>query len=156
MREFKHKSTKRYGHNSGFSCCFRQPLATHSHCSLLHGYALSFELTFGTNQLDDKNWCYDFGGLKKVKAFLESAFDHTLAVDKDDPNLNDFIALQQKGLADVRIMPGVGCEKFAQFVLENVEIILDLTDPDSRVRLLQVQVWEHEGNSATYTNPRIL
>ena len=153
--QFKHRSTKRYGHNSGFSCCFRQPNATHSHCSLLHGYALSFELVFGTESLDDKNWVQDFGGLKEVKKFLEAAFDHTLAIDEDDPNLNDFMVLQRKGLADVRILPGVGCEKFAEFVFENVERILELGDSNSRVQLISVQCWEHEANSALFINPRI-
>ena len=34
------RSTKTYGHEEGLSCCFRQWRATHSHCRLLHGYAL--------------------------------------------------------------------------------------------------------------------
>ena len=33
----KHKSTKTYGNDRGFSCAFRQALAD-SHCSLIHGY----------------------------------------------------------------------------------------------------------------------
>ena len=42
------RSTKTYGHEEGLSCCFRQWRATHSHCRLLHGYALSFRLTFAS------------------------------------------------------------------------------------------------------------
>ena len=68
MRNFKYYSTKTYGHEEGLSCMFRQPLATHSHCSLLHGYALSFSFKFGCDGLDDKNWVVDFGNLKELKA----------------------------------------------------------------------------------------
>ena len=68
MRNYKYYSTKTYGHEEGLSCMFRQPLATHSHCSLLHGYALSFSFKFGCNHLDDKNWVVDFGDLKDLKA----------------------------------------------------------------------------------------
>ena len=56
-------STKTYGHETGLSCAFRQPNATHSHCSLLHGYALSFKFVFGAQELDNKNWAVDFGDL---------------------------------------------------------------------------------------------
>ena len=74
MRDYKYYSTKTYGHEEGLSCMFRQPLATHSHCSLLHGYALSFSFKFGCNHLDDKNWVVDFGDLKDLKAWLKDSF----------------------------------------------------------------------------------
>ena len=59
-----HYSTKTYGHEEGLSAVFRQPNATHSHCSLLHGYSLGFRLVFSAEVLDDKNWVVDFGGLR--------------------------------------------------------------------------------------------
>ena len=64
-------STKTYGHNIGLACVFRQPNADHSHCHLLHGYSLQFKFTFGCNDLDNKNWAVDFGGLKPLKKWLE-------------------------------------------------------------------------------------
>ena len=114
MRDYKYYSTKTYGHEEGLSCMFRQPLATHSHCSLLHGYALSFSFKFGCNHLDDKNWVVDFGDLKDLKAWLKDSFDHKHAVAKDDPELQEFLLIEQKGLSEVRVMNGVGCEKFAE------------------------------------------
>ena len=66
-------STKHYGHNIGLSAVFRQPNADHSHCHLLHGYSLAFTFTFGCNELDNKNWAVDFGGLKPLKAWLPRA-----------------------------------------------------------------------------------
>ena len=84
-------STKTYGHNIGLSAVFRQPNADHSHCHLLHGYSLQFKFTFGCSKLDNKNWAVDFGGLKKVKAWLEDNFDHKLCIDKDDPMKDDLL-----------------------------------------------------------------
>lgn len=70
-------SSKTYGHERGLSCAFRQPTAT-SHCNMIHGYALSFQFTFGCGALDENNWVVDFGGLKELKEWLEFSFDHTL------------------------------------------------------------------------------
>ncbi len=95
----KFQSTKTYGNERGFSCCFRQAKATHSHCSLLHGYSLGFRFRFGAQTLDDKNWVWDFGNCKWIKDFLHETFDHTLAVDMSDPNLNDLRQLEKIGLA---------------------------------------------------------
>ena len=72
----RHLSTKHYGHNIGLSAVFRQPNADHSHCHLLHGYSLAFTFTFGCDELDNKNWAVDFGGLKPLKKWLEDTFDH--------------------------------------------------------------------------------
>ncbi len=96
------RSTKTYGHEEGLSCCFRQWRATHSHCRLLHGYALAFSLTFATDTLDARNWCFDFGGLKPVRAWLHEMFDHTLLVAHDDPDLSEFQRLAERGLVDLR------------------------------------------------------
>ena len=62
----KHYSTKTYGHNIGLSAVFRQ-LHADSHCRFLHGYSLQFKFTFGCDELDEKNWVVDFGGLKFEK-----------------------------------------------------------------------------------------
>ena len=70
-----YRSTKLF---DGFSCCFRQWKAKHSHCSFLHGYSLGFKLVFECESLDERNWVMDFGGLKDFKLFLEKTFDHTL------------------------------------------------------------------------------
>ena len=104
----KYLSTKTYGHEEGLSCAFRQPLATHSHCSLIHGYSLSFKFTFGCKELDNKNWVVDFGGLKDLKKWLKDTFDHTLAVDAEDKQLSKFQQLEKDGLCNLKIMDGVG------------------------------------------------
>lgn len=142
-------STKRYGHNQGFSCAFRQWRAN-SHCNLIHGYALSFELVFRAETLDDRNWVQDFGGLKKVKSVLETMFDHTTVVAFDDPEMEWFQEASKRGMIDLRVVESTGCEKFAELAYNLVVETLGLQD-NPRVKLFSVQVWEHEGNSAIYT-----
>lgn len=153
---------KRYGHEQGFSACFRQYSAKHSHCQYLHGYALAFELEFGCTDLDSRNWVIDFGGLKPVKEMLKDKFDHKLAVDQNDPLADTLVQLQSKWrLADVVLFEnGVGCERFAEFVHKWVDQFLQQQDwnvieegPDAgqpRVWVQRVRVSEHNGNHAEY------
>lgn len=143
----KYLSTKTYGHEEGLSCAFRQPLATHSHCSLIHGYSLSFKFTFGCNKLDDKNWVVDFGGLKDLKKWLKDTFDHTLAVDAEDTQLKKFQQIEKDGLCKLKIMDGVGCEKFAEHAFNFADNLIK-NKTDQRCWVEEVEVREHGGNSA--------
>lgn len=170
----KYLSTKTYGNDRGLSCCFRQWRSTHSHCSLLHGYSIGIRLIFESETLDDRNWVMDFGGLKAFKEWADWQFDHTLVVAEDDPHLSKFIELaklglqDQGGICDLRIVPAVGCEKFAELAYKTMQNILELyqnghdwihpngTRFSARypvgqgVKLKSVEVFEHEGNSAIY------
>lgn len=164
--------TKTYDHSLGLSACFRQWRAE-SHCRFLHGYALSFKLTFAAHTLDCNNWVFNFGGLKPVKAFLEQHFDHKLVVAADDPQLerlqaldpfrmqtinDDVVRVYQVGepnkLASVLVLPWVGCEGFATFVANHVRSWLDVEYTEDvlkrGLRLVSVEVREHGGNSAIY------
>ncbi len=141
------QSTKTYGHEQGLSCAFRQWRAD-SHCNLVHGYALSFKLTFTCETLDANNWVMDFGGLKEVKAWLKHMFDHTLAVAYDDPHLTYFEELDDMKLCDIRIVPATGCEAFSKQVYDWVANWLTQNNP--RVTLVSVECREHAGNSALW------
>lgn len=141
-------STKTYAHSEGLSCAFRQWRAT-SHCNLIHGYALQVELVFEADTLDDRNWVQDFGGLKQIKQWLHDNFDHTLCVAEDDPMLSGLKALGAIGLADVRVLPSVGCEKFSEFIFNHVHSVVS-QESNGRVRVRSVEVREHGGNSARY------
>lgn len=145
-----HYSTKTYGHERGLSCAFRQPNASHSHCSLLHGYALSFSFVFGASELDDKNWVVDFGGLKDLKDWLESQFDHTVAVDQNDAMIDMLRQLENWKLADIRVMDGVGCEKFAEHAYNFADKLIK-EQTNGRCWVESVEVREHGANSAIYT-----
>lgn len=143
-------STKTYTHSVGLSCAFRQWRAN-SHCRFLHGYALSIRITFAAEQLDDRNWVMDFGGLKDLKNWLEEMFDHKTLVARDDPELVMFIALHERGIINIRYVDATGCEAFANLIFDYVMSWLALTDPKQRVHVHSVEVREHEGNSAIYS-----
>lgn len=145
-----YRSTKSYDHNEGLSCCFRQWRATHSHCRLIHGYALAFRFVFATYELDERNWCLDFGGLKPVKEWLKHMFDHTMLAAEDDPELARFETLHRDGLIDLRILPAVGCEATAKHVFDHVAAFAR-KETGGRVWLESVEVKEHSGNSAIYS-----
>jgi 6-pyruvoyltetrahydropterin/6-carboxytetrahydropterin synthase len=145
-----YRSTKSYDHSEGLSCCFRQWRATHSHCRLIHGYALAFRFVFATHELDERNWCFDFGGLKPVKAWLKEMFDHTMLVAEDDPELGRFRTLHEDGLIDIRVLPAVGCEATAKYVFDYVARYV-AAETGARVWLESVEVKEHGGNSAIYS-----
>ena len=132
------------------STAFRQWKAQ-SHCRLIHGYRLQCKLWFTTNELDDNNWVYDFGGCKEIKKLLEKQFDHTTCVAEDDPELETFKDLDSKAMIDLRIMEAVGIEKTAEWVFGAVNNYVRSTTKD-RVEVVKVEVWEHEGNSAIYEN----
>ena len=145
-----YRSTKFYDHSEGLSCAFRQWRAGHSHCRLLHGYALAFRFVFATRDLDRHHWCLDFGSLGPVRAWLHEMFDHTLLVAEDDPERGALERLGTAGLADIRILPALGCEATARFVYLRVnEIVHQRTE--GRVWVDSVEVSEHGGNSALYS-----
>lgn len=149
IEKFKYFSTKTYGHDRGFTAVFRQPNAIHSHCSLLHGYALSFSFKFGCHSLDDKNWVMDFGGLKELKQWLEKHFDHTLVADRNDPKLQEILDLETSGLARVIVLDGVGCEKFAEHAFHFANHLVQ-EKTNKRVFCVSCEVSEHGANSAIY------
>ena len=171
----KYLSTKTYGNDRGLSCCFRQWRSTHSHCSLLHGYSIGIKLIFESETLDDRNWVMDFGGLKAFKEWSEYMFDHSTIIATDDPHLEKFLKLAELGLNDVggildlRLVPGVGCEKFSELAFFKMKEILETfqrgetwTCPNTErsykarypvgqgVKLRSAEIFEHAGNSAVY------
>ena len=142
-------STKHYGHNIGLSAVFRQPNADHSHCSLLHGYSLAFTFTFGCNDLDNKNWAVDFGGLKPLKQWLEDSFDHKVVVDVNDPKLDFLKSMEAEGIAELTILDGVGAEKFAEHAFNFADkLVRDMTN--NRCYCVRAECAEHGANSAIY------
>lgn len=145
----KHRSTKTYGHDRGLSCCFRQWRATHSHCSLLHGYSLGFKFEFGADKLDERNWVVDFGALDGLKKKLERDFDHTTAVAKDDPQLFVFTQLPEN-MCQLVIFERVGCESFAEHAYNLAVETLEEMGLSNRVKVLRVECAEHGSNSAIY------
>jgi 6-pyruvoyltetrahydropterin/6-carboxytetrahydropterin synthase len=145
------RSTKTYGPEVGLSACFRQWRATHSHCRFLHGYALSFKFVFECEDLDERNWCVDFGALKWLKGELVDYFDHKLMVAADDPMLDHICELTGLGIADVVVVDNVGCERFAEFAYNLAKRAIERdSNLAPRVRVVSCECAEHGANSAIY------
>ena len=134
------------------SAAFRQWRSTHSHCRFIHGYNLTADITFEAEELDERNWVMDFGGLKDLKKTLEHTFDHKLVVAADDPQIDLLKQLDGVGVAEVVVLPGgVGCERFAEFVLKTADTFVD-ESTGGRVRVRAVQINESGSNFATCYN----
>ena len=141
----------------GFSCCFRQWKATTTHCQFLHGYGVSFKVWF-EGELDERNWVWDFGGMKRAKTkidgmspkeWMDYMFDHTIIVAADDPYINTFQQLDNAGLAQVRIVPATGAEKFAEYIYNKLSKFV-YKETEDRVTIKQVEFMEHGKNTAIY------
>lgn len=148
------QSTKLF---DGFSCVFRQWKAEGTHCKFLHGYGVSFRVWF-EGDLDERNWVWDFGGMKRAKGKIEGMspkewmdymFDHTVVVAADDPEIELFLQMHNKGLAQVRILPATGAEKFAEFLFYKLNNFI-LEETDGRVRVNKIEFREHDKNTAIY------
>ena len=110
---YKYTSTKEY--NQIGPVAYRQWRAD-SHCKLIHGYALSFKLYFGCDELDVRNWAMDYGGLRQLKDKLEEWFDHTMLLATDDPHYAEIKALEKIGVAKITEVGRTGCEGLADFI----------------------------------------
>lgn len=145
----KYRVTKTYGHERGLSVAFRQHKADHSHCHFVHGYALAIAITFEAGELDARGWVIDFGAMAQVKEWLDLTFDHVVLVAEDDPERDVFTGASLKGLMQVCLVPGTGCEAFARLVLSYVDGWLHQHGHTPRVRVISVDVSEHGANKAT-------
>ena len=150
----KFQSTKIF---DGFSTVFRQWRADGTHCQFLHGYGISFKITF-KGELDERNWVWDFGGMKRAKctidgmnpkAWMDFMFDHTVIMAEDDPYLELFKDMDTNKLIQLRVISATGAEQFAKYIYDKVnEFVLEETN--NRVRVTQVEFKEHNKNSAIY------
>ena len=146
----EYRSTKLF---EGYSTAFRQWRAKHSHCQYIHGYALKFKVTF-EGSLDELNWVCDFGCFKRngIKEHMNFMFDHTTVVANDDPELEMFEVLANKGLIQLRVLDHVGCEKFAQYVYDYINEKVS-EETNGRVRVQKVESFEGGTNNSAIYEP---
>jgi 6-pyruvoyltetrahydropterin/6-carboxytetrahydropterin synthase len=147
----KFQSTKRF---DNFSVAIRQWKAQHSHCQLLHGYALEFKVWFeplDSMTLDEMNWVVDFGIFSRngLKDWLNDMFDHTLLIEKDDPFLDLFVQMETMQLAKTKVMDKMGAENLAKLVFEKFNDVFSKTE-GGRVKVIKVECFENNKNSAIY------
>ncbi len=148
------KSTKLF---DGYSTVFRQWRAEGTHCKFLHGYAVSFRVWF-EGDLDERNWVWDFGGMKRAngtidgmnpKQWFDYLLDHTTIIAEDDPYLKQFKQMADDGIIQLRILPSVGAERFAEYLFKKINEFVQ-EETHYRVRVAKVEVFEHDRNSASY------
>ena len=141
----------------GFSCVFRQWKAETTHCRFLHGYGISFKVYF-EGDLDDRNWVWDFGGMKRAKtqidgmspkAWMDYMFDHTLICAEDDPALPEWERLNEEGIIQLRVVEATGAEKFAEYIFNKINNFV-LEETEGRVKVTKVKFAEHGKNAAYY------
>ena len=150
----KFQSTKLF---DGYSCVFRQWKAEGTHCRFVHGYGVSFRVWF-EGELDERNWVWDFGGMKRAKgtidgmnpkAWMDYMFDHTMLIAEDDPYVNAFKEMDRVGVAQIRIIPAVGAEQFAKYIYEKINAFVQ-EETAGRVKVARVEFMEHNKNTAIY------
>jgi 6-pyruvoyltetrahydropterin/6-carboxytetrahydropterin synthase len=150
----KFQSTKIF---DGYSTVFRQWSAEGTHCRFLHGYGISFKITF-EGDLDERNWVWDFGGMKRAKTkidgmnpkeWMDWMFDHTYLIAEDDPFLITAHTMSNEKVIQLRIVPATGAEQFAKFIYDKVNAFV-LEETNNRVRVVSVEFMEHGKNSAIY------
>jgi len=148
------RSTKVF---DGYSTVFRQWRAEGTHCRFLHGYGVSVKVWF-EGDLDHRNWVWDFGGMKRAKstidgmnpkAWMDYMLDHTTIIAEDDPFLDQFKELASQDVIDLRIIPAVGAERFAEYFYNKLNTFVQ-EETDGRVKVVQVEFREHEKNTAFY------
>jgi len=142
----------------GFSTVFRQWRATDTHCRFVHGYGISFKVYF-EGGLDDRNWVWDFGGMKRAKTLIDGKspkewmdfmFDHTMIIAEDDPEIEAFKQMDAAGVSQVRIIPATGAEKFSEYIFNKLNSFVK-EETNNRVRVIKVKFMEHGKNAAYYS-----
>ena len=151
---YKFQSTKIF---DGYSCVFRQWKAEGTHCRFLHGYGVSFRVWF-EGELDQRNWVWDFGGMKRAKgtidgmnpkAWMDYMFDHTVIITDDDPYLSYFHKMEVEGIIQLRVIPAVGAEQFAKYIFKKINDFVQV-ETSGRVKVARVEFMEHSKNTAIY------
>ena len=150
----KYQSSKVF---DGFSTVFRQWKAKETHCRFLHGYGISFKVYF-EGELDEKNWVWDFGGMKRAKTLIDGKqpkewmdymFDHTVIVAKDDPGMGGWETMNKLEVIQLRVIEATGAEKFSEYIFNKLNEFVK-TETRDRVRVTKVKFMEHGKNAAYY------
>lgn len=142
-------ASKTFDHSEGLTCCYRGH-RSETKSRFLHGTKLHIRMVFEVLVLDDDNRTIDSIDFDPIKAWLHEMFDHTTCVAEDDPAIGIFMNLHSKKAIDLRIMPGVGPEKFSEMIWHRITGWLRETGLSDRMLIRTVEVKEQESFSAMY------
>ena len=141
----------------GFSTVFRQWKAEKTHCRFLQGYGISFKVYF-EGELDERNWVWDFGGMKCAKTLIDGKqpkewmdymFDHTVIIAEDDPGMGGWETMNGLGVIQLRVIEATGAEKFSEYIFNKLNEFVK-TETQDRVRVTKVKFMEHGKNAVYY------
>lgn len=137
-------------HYENLPAAHRQP-KHQGHCRQIHGHNWSFDITFRCQKLDVNDFVVDVGELAFLKDWINSIFDHTLLLNKDDPKLEYY---KKDPNCTVVVVPNCGMEGLARFVFHSGNALLSRHLPEevtSRgLQVIHVQCFEDSKNSAEY------
>lgn len=152
----KYYSTKRFGPTStGHRQYLASKIENSKSCSMIHGYGRVVEITFGGSELDERGWLVNYGGLKEVKQWLETEWDHRTLISSNDPLIPELLKLEEIGGININIMDaekgyGPGIEQSCKYVFDWVDNWIQ-KEYEGRCWVQSVRIWEHENNSSIYT-----
>ena len=144
MSKYTYSCTKQY---FNLPCAHRQHLHQ-GHCSHIHGYSRSFKFYFACEKLDANHFVFDFGQLKELKEHIEYMCDHTLLINEQDPYLETFQGMHEKGLCNLRVVENCGAEGMARYFLDFAEGFSEFTrvlvfmlvfDPNSKCTAFNIR-----------------
>lgn len=138
--------TKTY---TDFPAGHRQP-SHKGHCRYVHGHNYDFVIEFGCTHLDENGFIVDFGDIGYVKDWLNYWFDHTLFITNKDPEVQVFLDMGDKGLAQLRVVDSSSAEGLADMTFKGLDELVRF-NTNSRAWVSKVTVFEDKKNSATRT-----
>lgn len=141
--------TKTFGQGENFKCAWRNWQSTGPD-RFLHGHTLTVKLVFDCENRDESMQVMDMSLTMELHAWMKSIFDNTAIISADDPELETFQLLHSKSIIDLRILPSVGYENFAQYIWSRTARFLGIHNLAPRVLIRTVEVMDGESNSALY------
>jgi 6-pyruvoyltetrahydropterin/6-carboxytetrahydropterin synthase len=72
-----------------------------------------------------------------------------MIIAEDDPWLDAFKQMELSEVAQIRVIPATGAEKFAEYIFNKINEFVK-TETDHRVRVTKVKFMEHGKNAAYY------
>lgn len=142
-------ASKTFEHAEGLTCCYRN-WASENRSRFLHGMKLHIRIIFEMISLGADGSSIEDVDFSPVRDWLHDNFDHTTCVAENDPKMGMFMTMHSRSIVDLRVMPAVGPEKFAEMTWHRINGWLKETGLDQRMMLKTVEFKEQEGFSALY------
>ena len=130
----------------GYSTCYRNHMST-DQTQQLHGCDIKFRMYF-EGELDYRNWVADFGWMKRskqnisgmnLKDWFSYMFDHTVLIQSDDPFLNTFIDMNDKGTIQLRILESTSKEGLEKFIFNTIQNLISI-ETNNRVKVVKLEI----------------